>query len=267
MTARTLSRNSVWMNPQTWGRKTALALALVAITAVGVAGGANVAQAQTHNGVVNNQGGQNMNVLQLSAEGMVEVQQDWMVTTLSTSKEGRDAATVQAQLQKAVESAMAVARAKAKDGEMEVSSGSFNVTPRYTKADKIDGWRGTAEVVLQGRNFVQITQTAAQINELQIADIGFNLSREAREKVTGEAQTKAVQEFKRQALSLSKNFGFNGFSLREVNVSSSSSGGSQPRMMQAMAKSNMASFDAAPVPVEAGKAQVVVTVAGSVQLK
>ena len=39
MTARTLSRNSVWMNPQTWGRKTALALALVAITAVGVAGG------------------------------------------------------------------------------------------------------------------------------------------------------------------------------------------------------------------------------------
>lgn len=266
MTSTTLGRSEMWMHPRRWGRKTALAWALMAITVAGIASGANVARAQTGNGVLQNQGGQSMNVLQLSAEGMVEVQQDWMVMTLSTSKEGRDAASVQAQLQKAVESTLAAARPQTKSGEMEVSSGSFNVTPRYTKAGKIDGWRGTAEVVLQGRNFVQITQTAAQVSELQIADIHFNLSREAREKVTGEAQTRAVQEFKRQAQSLAKSFGFNGFSLREVNVSSSSSGGQQPRMMQAMAKSNMASMDSAPVPVEAGKAQVVVHVNGSVQM-
>ena len=35
-----------------------------------------------------------MNILQLSAEGMVEVQQDWLTATLATTKEGRDAAVV-----------------------------------------------------------------------------------------------------------------------------------------------------------------------------
>ena len=250
-----------------WRRQTVAALALAVLGIATVTGGAGTAAAQSHNGAHLVQGGNRMNVLQLSADGMVEVQQDWMLTTMTTTKEGRDAASVQSQLQKAVEAALAVAKAHAKPGDLEVSSGSFNVSPRYNRSGKIEGWQGSAEVVLQGRNFVQIGQTAAQIGDMQIGGISFGLSREAREKVTGEAQAKAVQEFKRQAQSLTKNFGFSNYSLREVNVSNSSVDGGMPRVRMMSAKANMASMDAAPVPVEAGKAQVVVQVSGSVQMQ
>lgn len=207
------------------------------------------------------------NVVQLSAEGTVEVRQDWMTATLSVSKDGRDAATVQAQLQKIVDAAMSVLRAEAQGGKLEFNSGNFSISPRYGNNSKIEGWQGQAEVVLQGRDFVRITQAAAKVPDMTLASMGFSLSREAREKVEGEAQAKAIENFRQRATAISKSFGFAGYSLREVAVNSS--GGSvrpmpRPRMA-AMSKSSYS--DAAPVAVEAGRAEVTVSVGGSIQMQ
>ena len=46
------------------------------------------------------------NIVQLSASGTVEAQQDWLTLTLSTSRDGSDAASVQASLRQALEAAM-----------------------------------------------------------------------------------------------------------------------------------------------------------------
>ena len=46
------------------------------------------------------------NVLQLSANGQVEVQQDLLTLSLTTSREGADAAGVQAELRKALDAAL-----------------------------------------------------------------------------------------------------------------------------------------------------------------
>lgn len=207
------------------------------------------------------------NVVQLSADGTVEVRQDWMTATLSVSKDGRDAATVQAQLQKIVEAAMSVLRVEAQGGKLEFNSGNFSISPRYGSNSKIEGWQGQAEVVLQGRDFVRITQAAAKVPDMTLASMGFSLSREAREKVEGEAQAKAIENFRQRATAISKSFGFAGYSLREVAVNSSgSSVRPMPRpRMAAMSKSSYA--DAAPVAVEAGRAEVVVSVGGSIQMQ
>ncbi|CAM4177123.1 SIMPL domain-containing protein [Comamonas aquatilis] len=206
-----------------------------------------------------------MNVLNLQAQGVVEVKQDWLTATLSATKEGRDAAAVQSQLQKAVEAAMTVLRRDAQAGQLELSSGNFSVSPRYGNNGKMDGWQGRAEIVLQGRDFVRITQAAAKVSEMTLASMGFGLSREAREKVEGEAQAKAIEAFRQRAASISKSFGFTGYSLGEITINSGE--GTMrppyPRMM-AMAKAGYA--DAAPVPVEADKAEVTVSVSGSVQM-
>ena len=244
--------------PWRWVRISALAIAFGGASLAGMAQAQNQPTTENRNP---------MNILQLSAEGMVEVQQDWLTATLATTKEGRDAAVVQAQLQQAVEAALAVARAHAKPGELEVSSGGFSVSPRYDRNSKIDGWQGRAEISLQGRNFVQIMQAAAKMETMQVAGMGFGVSRQAREKVTGEAQAKAVEEFKRQAASLARNFGFAGFSLREVNVSTATTGGGQPPRAMMMAKAASAASYDAPIPVEAGKDQIVVHVSGSVRMQ
>lgn len=209
---------------------------------------------------------QPMNVVQLSADGSVEVVQDLLIATLSATRDGKDAAVVQSQLQKVVEAAMAVTKRSAQPGLMDVRTGSFGIYPRYGKDNKIEGWQGRAEIVLQGRDFTRITQTAAQVQDMTLSGTGFDLSREAREKVEGEAQSKAIEQFKQRASTLSRSFGFSNYSLREISVSSSGTSHPMPhpRMLGMAAKAGAPEMDA--VSVEAGKAQVVVNVSGSVQM-
>lgn len=206
------------------------------------------------------------NVLQLSAMATVEVQQDLLTMTLSTSREAADAATVQSQLRVALDAALTEARKNAQPGQLDVRTGNFSLAPRYSREGKMTGWRGTSELVLEGRDFPRITQTAGRISTLTIANIGFSLSREQQAKTEVDAQAAAIDNFKQRADELAKRFGFSGYTLREVAVNAHQGGPMQPRMMAMDAMAKSASSDA-PVPVEAGKASVVVNVSGSVQLK
>ena len=206
------------------------------------------------------------NVLQLSASGTVQVQQDLLVLTLAATKEAADAAGVQTQLKQALDAALAEARRAAQPQQMDVRTGAFGMYPRYGKDGKITGWQGRAELVLEGRDFARITATAGKIQTMAIHQVAFGLSREARAKVEGEAQTQAIDQFKARATELAKGFGFSNYSLREVAVNSNEmQPGPRPRMMAAEAK--MGSYSDSAVPVEAGKAQVIVNVSGSVQMR
>lgn len=204
------------------------------------------------------------NVLQLSAGGTVEVAQDLISVSLGTTREGNDAAGVQAQLKSAVDAALVETKRTAEAGQMDVRTGAFSVYPRYANGGKIAGWRGTAEVVLEGRDFARVTQAAARASTMTVGNIGFGLSREQRSKVESDAQAMAIERFKAKAAELARGFGFSGYSLREVAVNSSDfAPGPRPRMMATMTSS----AEASPIPVEAGKTTVTVTVSGSVQLK
>jgi len=204
------------------------------------------------------------NVLQLSANGTVEVQQDMLSMTLSTTRDAAEAATVQSQLKTALDAALTEARKNAQPGQLDVRTGNFSLSPRYTREGKINGWQGSTELVLEGRDFPRITQTAGRISTLTVGSVGFGLSNEQRAKVETEAQSIAIENFKQKASELAKGFGFGGYTLREVSVNASEGGPVRPRMMAAQAKSLSAD---APVPIEAGKTTVVVNVSGAVQLK
>ena len=204
------------------------------------------------------------NVLQLSANGSVEVQQDLLSLSLTTTRDGADANTVQAQLKAALDAALAEARKAAQPGQLDVRTGNFGLYPRYTQGGKINGWNGTAELVLEGRDFARITQTAGRITTMTLGNVSFGLSREQRAKVEADAQAIAIERFKTKAAELAKGFGFSSYSLREVAVTSNDQGSPRPMRMQMEAKA--ASSDMA-VPVEAGKSTVVVNVSGTVQLK
>ncbi len=205
------------------------------------------------------------NVLQLQANGTVEVQQDLLSMTLSTTRDAADAATVQTQLKTALDAALAEARKSAQPGQLDVRTGNFSLSPRYTREGKINGWQGSAEMILEGRDFPRITQTAGRVTTLNVGNVGFGLSREQRAKVEVEAQTLAIDNFKQKAAELARGFGFAGYTLREVSVQASQNVPPRPRMMAMEAKA-MSSADSA-VPVEAGKTTVVVDVSGSVQLR
>lgn len=205
------------------------------------------------------------NVVQLSASGVVEVQQDLLSIVMSTTRDGVDAVMVQSQLKTAIDTALAEARKGAQAGQLDVRTGNFSVTPRYGRDGKSTGWLGSAELVLEGRDFARITATAGRIQTLTVSAIAFGLSRDQRVRVEGEAQSMAIERFKARAMDISRSFGFAGYTLREVNVNANDQGSApRPRMLAMEVRSGAAD---ATLPVEAGKTSVVVTVSGSVQLK
>lgn len=205
------------------------------------------------------------NVAQLSASASVEVQQDLLSISMNTTRDGQDAGTVQTQLKQALDTALAQAKQAAVPGQMEVRTGNFGLYPRYGKDGKINGWQGSSELVLEGKDFPRITSTAGKIQTLTLGNVGFALSREQRANVEGQAQTLAIERFKTKAGEIAKGFGFGSYTLREVAVNANEQGYTpRPRMMATQAKAEMSD---SPISVEAGKSTVLVNVSGSVQMK
>lgn len=204
------------------------------------------------------------NVAQLSVTALAEGPQDQLLIVLSTTREGPTAALVQAQLSQAVEAALAMGRQASQPGQLEVRSGSFSLQPRHNREGQITGWQGSAQVLLEGRDFARIVALAGRINTLSVNQVSFSLSPEAQARLQAQAQAKAIAQFKRQAEEIARGFGLSGYTLREVNVNQQDAGpwpmarpmGAQARMMAADA----------PLPVEAGRGSVSVTVSGSVQM-
>lgn len=205
------------------------------------------------------------NVLQFTATGAVEVQQDLLRLQLGTSRDGTDPASVQAQLKLALDAALAEARKTAQSGLMDVRTGNFSLQPRYNREGRINGWSGSTELVLEGRDFSRMTQAAAAIQTLTLRGVSFGLSREERSRVEGEAQATAINRFKAKAGELASAFGFGGYTLREVSVQSND-GGMEPQMRMAAVEARAGAAEM-PVPVAPGKSTVSVTVSGSVQLR
>jgi predicted secreted protein len=205
------------------------------------------------------------NVVSLQSSGTVEVQQDLLLISMNTTKDGTDSGAVQTQLKAALDAALSESKKSAQPGQMDVRTGAFSMYPRYGRDGKINGWQGSTELVLEGRDFARISATAGKISTLTLGQVSFGLSREARAKVEAEAQTQAIERFKTKANEISKNFGFSGYSIREVNVNANDQGFMQRGRSEMMQAKTMSAD--APVPVEAGRSTVVVTVSGSVQMK
>jgi predicted secreted protein len=201
-------------------------------------------------------------VVMLTSSASIDVTKDLMTVTLTTTRDGQDAAAVQTQLKQALDAALAEAKKVAKPGQLDVQTGNFALYPRYSPKGGINGWQGSAELVVEGRDTQAVAQLTGRIPTMSIARVSFSLSREAREKLDAEVSALAINNFRARAETTSKHFGFSGYTLREVQVSGSDPGGPMP-MMRAQA-SRMASDEA--LPIEAGKANVTVMVNGSVQM-
>ncbi|MPM26470.1 hypothetical protein SDC9_72972 [bioreactor metagenome] len=238
------------------------AVKTIAATALLVCAGAVSAQNAGGAGA----GGSPQNVLQLSASSSVEVQQDRLVLRLSANRDGAEAAKVQAQLKQILDAALSKAKADAKPQQMEVRTGEFSLYPRYNN-EKISGWQGRAELILEGKDFSLITATAGAVQNMTISAVAFDLSREAREKVEDEVQAKAIAAFKAKAAETAKQFGFAGYTLREVAVNDSRGQVTPPMYGRAGAGSLMKMASDSSVPVEAGKARVEVSVSGTIQMR
>ena len=207
------------------------------------------------------------NRISLSASASVEVQQDWLSLSLGTTRDGADAATVQTQLKQALDAALAVARPQAEKDKLDVRTGNFSLSPRYGRDGKISGWQGSVDLVLEGRDFVRVSTTAAKVQTLTMQGMSFGLSPAARVALESDLQAQAIARFRAKAVEVAKSFGYQGYSLVQVNVGAVDGNGGGVRPMLAMSAKSVSSMADAPVPMEAGRSTVQLSVNGTVSLK
>jgi predicted secreted protein len=237
--------------------RTRFALAMCALCALGLGLATPQARADTPVPLANQ--------LSLSTSASTEVTNDILVITFSTQREGVDPAAVQSHLTQALNTALAEARKAAQPGQVDISTGSFSVQPRYAPKGEPMKWQGVAELRAEGRDFDALTRLVGRIQTLSVAQVGYRLSREARDKAQAEVSAQAIVRFRSQAEAYAKGFGFSGVTLRALELSTGEA--FAPPMPRFRAASAEMAAAAPPLPVEAGKSSVTATVSGSVQMK
>lgn len=202
--------------------------------------------------------------LNLSATASVEVTRDVLGIAFSTTKEGTDAAAVQSALKQALDAALLEARKIARPGLVAVQTGNFALYPRYAAKGGINGWQGSAELLVEGKDAPAIAQLSGRISTMNISRVSYSLSKEQREKVEGEVVAQAIAGYKLRAADYARQFGYAGYQIGEVSVNTAEGVAVQMAPQMRMKAMSAASDEA--LPVEAGKATVSVTVNGAVQM-
>lgn len=238
-------------------RKTALAFAFALACATPLALSLAPATAFAQTVVQNPPSG----VLSLSAQASADVPQDVVNITLFYEQEAADPGSLTSTLNQRADSALQKAKGVA---GVTARTGSFSIYPSTDRDGRISAWRGRTEVQLESHDFAAASKLAGQLSSvMQVGNVSFSLSREAQraaeQKLTGEA----IASFRQQATSAAEAFGYNGYTIREVNVGHN---GVMPRPMMMMSARADAKA-AAPVPLEGGTSTVTVNVSGSVQMK
>lgn len=98
-----------------------------------------------------------------------------------------------------------------------------------------------------------------------MTSVQHGLSRDLRQRTEAQVQSGAIERFKAKAADISRAFGFSGYGLREIQISGQEPAPFVRQRMVAMATA--APVAEAPVPVEAGRIAVTVTVSGTVQMR
>lgn len=205
------------------------------------------------------------NVLTLGAAASIEVVQDVLTVVYSVSRDGPDPQVVQSALKQALDAALGEARKVAKPGDVDVNTGGFSLMPRYSSKGVISGWTGTAELVTKGKDTQTLARLTARVQTMTVQRVGYELSREARERIEGDATAQAIGRFRAKAQDMARQFGFASYAIREVNVATNDPQPTPPAVMM-RSRVQMAEASEA-LPTEAGKATVTAMVNGSVVMQ
>ena len=209
-------------------------------------------------------------VVALAASASVDVARDWLAVMLTVSRDGAEAAQVQNAVRQALDTALVEARKAARPGQVDVQTGNFSLQPRYTTPARgglptIGGWQGSAELLVEGRDTAAIAALVGRLTTMTVGRVAYSLSREQREKAETEMAAQAIARFRAKAAETARQFGYGSYAVREVTVSGGESMPQPPMPMMRM-QAMQAAADA-PLPVEAGRSNVGVTVSGTVQMK
>jgi predicted secreted protein len=202
------------------------------------------------------------NQIHFQVERSRPVDNDRMQAALSITAEDANAARLADQVNRTMDWAIKTAKTHT---NVERRTGGYQTYPVYDK-DRIQRWRATQELLLEGADFAQLGELIGKLQErLQVTAITFSVSPERRATVEDELIARALEAFKQRADLVRKQLAAKGYRIVDVSINQ---GGFAPvprPMMRAAASMPEASV-AAPA-VQAGTSTLSVNVSGVIELQ
>ena len=202
------------------------------------------------------------NQIQFQVERSRPVENDRMQATLSITAEDPSAARLADQINRTMDWAIATAKTRNK---VEHRSGGYQTYPIYEK-DKVQGWRATQELLLEGPDFTQMGELIGKLQErLQVNAITFSVSPERRATVEDELIANALEAFKQRADLVRKQLAAKEYRIVNVSINHDGTAPIPKPMMRSSVIMETASV-AAPA-VQAGTSILSVSVSAVIELQ
>ncbi|MDP1775332.1 MAG: SIMPL domain-containing protein [Moraxellaceae bacterium] len=189
---------------------------------------------------------------------------DILRARLSIELSDKDSARLARNLTLAMNDAMGKAKPYT---NVKVSTGNQQNWPIYNDKQRLDGWRGRAEITLESKDFKAASELLAQLQQgLQLQHIDFAVSEESRKAIEKTLTTQAITAFREKADTVRSAWGAKSYQLVKMNLNSGYGGQPRPPMMMSAMK--MADAESAPVQdMAAGESRLTLSVSGTIQLQ
>jgi len=203
--------------------------------------------------------------IELQAEASREVANDLMSAVLYVEATDPVPAQVADILNRATNDAIAAGR---EYKSVRLRSGNVQTYPVYDRMNKLTHWRGRADIRLEGKDFREMAMLIARLqSRLQLANVGFTVSPEARRQAENDLIDEAIGAFRARAEIVRQSLKAAGVRIRRLALNTSGEFPG-PRPMLAMARAGVASAPAVEPPsFEGGTSRIQVTVTGAVDIE
>ncbi len=190
-------------------------------------------------------------------EAVREVANDWATARMTVQAEGKQAAEVAAEVNRAMKQAME--RAKRASG-VEVRSGGYSTSPVYDDGQVVR-WRARQVLVLESGDPDGLSRLIGELQSesLLLSGIDFSVRRETRQALEDELIGEALSRFRRRAKLVAEGLGAEQWSVDEVEVGTTSPPVFQRERVMAFKSATAPSFSP-------GTSEIRVTASGTVRL-
>ena len=206
------------------------------------------------------------NVISFSTEVTKDVDYDVMEVTLFVKEENKNLKELNQTINQKVNAALEVLK---KQSAVEVKKNTRSTQVRYDSKGKQSGWIERADLVLESKDFVVLSQVISDLNDtFAITDVVQKLSKEAAVKFEDEMIKSALAQFQHKAQLIQTSLNAKGYEVVNLNLDSRNEMPYFDRRMMPVAKMNSFSSEAADEvsPDNNGKAELKASVSAQIKL-
>ena len=201
------------------------------------------------------------NTVELQAQAQREVPNDMLNANLYVELNDANPALLANAINKAANEALRVAK---EYNSVRVRSGSNQTYPVYAKGNVLQGWRGRAEIRLESKDFEAASGLIGKLqSRMQLGNLNFSVSPEARRKTEDELIADAIGAFKARAEIVRGALAGRRYKIQRLNLNS---GYSMPPPRFALARAMAAAPEVAAPDIEGGVSVITVTAAGAIEV-